>query len=161
MRFTHYTQILGSEPAANFKESLRLSRTGYPDLRRSLYKKRTRGCAPHLRKKRAINSRVTSAERGTTARGGGGTGTYLDVRFGHEPRPVSQDFVELPQVLELLRGPVQPVQPLGVPSHVQKAADVQVHQVRALVPGRSLRTGARNTVSVLCGRLFPTSSGTS
>lgn len=64
--------------------------------------------------------------------------SYLNVFFGEEPRAVGQDLVELPESLQLLRGFLQTIQPLGIASYLQEIVHVQVDQIRALVPGSSL-----------------------
>lgn len=64
--------------------------------------------------------------------------SYLDVFFGEEPRAVGQDLIELPESLKLLWGFLQTIQPLGITSYLQKIIHVQVHQIRALVPGSGL-----------------------
>lgn len=64
---------------------------------------------------------------------------YLDVRLCEQPRPVSQDLVELSQGSQLLRGSLQSVQPLGVSPDLQEVVHMQIDQVRALVPGSSLK----------------------
>jgi hypothetical protein len=53
-------------------------------------------------------------------------------------------------VLQLLGGPVQPFEPLRVPPHLQEVVDMQVHQVRALVPGCGLGEDMKNTLNP-CG----------
>lgn len=67
-----------------------------------------------------------------------GLKSYLDVFFGEQPRAVGQDLVELPESLQLLRGFLQTVQPLGIASYLQEIVHVQVDQIRALVPGSGL-----------------------
>lgn len=64
--------------------------------------------------------------------------SYLNVFFGEQPRAVGQDLVELPESLQLLRGFLQTVQPLGIASYLQEIVHVQVDQIRALVPGSGL-----------------------
>lgn len=65
--------------------------------------------------------------------------TYLDVLFGDEPRSMGQHSVKFSQVLQSLRGILQAVQPLGVPTNTKEIVDVEVHQVGALMSRRSLK----------------------
>lgn len=58
----------------------------------------------------------------------------LDVLLGDEPGPVRQQLVDLIEIPEFRGGTVQPLQPRGVPPHLQELRHVQAHQVGALVP---------------------------
>lgn len=50
--------------------------------------------------------------------------SHLDVFLGEKPWPVGQDFVELSELLQLLRGFVQAVQPLGVTPDLEEVVDM-------------------------------------
>ena len=65
--------------------------------------------------------------------------THLDVFLGEKPRPVGQDFVQLSELLQLLRGFIQTVQPFRISSHLEEIIHVQVHQIGALVSGCCLQ----------------------
>lgn len=58
---------------------------------------------------------------------------HLHVFLGEKPRPVGQDFVELAELLQLLRGFIQAVEPLRIAANLEEIIHVQVHQVGALV----------------------------
>lgn len=64
--------------------------------------------------------------------------THLHVFLGEKPRPVGQDFVELPELLQLLRGFIQAVQPLGITPDLEEVVHMQVDQVGTLVPSGCL-----------------------
>lgn len=57
----------------------------------------------------------------------------LNVFLGEKPWSVGQDFVEFPELLQLLRGFIQAVQPLGIPPDLEEVIHVEVHQVGTLV----------------------------
>lgn len=59
--------------------------------------------------------------------------SHLDVFLGEKPRSVGQDFVELSELLQLLRGFVQPVQPLRITPDLQEVVYMQVDQIGTLV----------------------------
>lgn len=52
---------------------------------------------------------------------------------------MGQDLVELPELLQLLRGFVQAVQPLWIAPDLEEVVDVQVDQVGTLVSSCRLR----------------------
>lgn len=64
--------------------------------------------------------------------------SYLNVFFGEQPGAVGQDLIELPESLQLPWGFFQTIQPLRITSDLQEVTDVQVDQIRALVPSSSL-----------------------
>lgn len=62
----------------------------------------------------------------------------LDVLLCDEPGPVSQKFVERLQAAQLAGGLLQAAQPALLPSSLQEASAVLLHQVQALVSSRGL-----------------------
>lgn len=52
--------------------------------------------------------------------------SHLNVFLGEKPRSVGQDFVELSELLQLLRGFKEAVQPLGISPNLKEVVDVQV-----------------------------------
>lgn len=74
---------------------------------------------------------------------------HLDVFLGEKPGSVGQDFVDLPELLQLLRGLVQAVQPLGIAPDLEEVVHVQVDQVGALVSSCRLREQKEGGVSTM------------
>lgn len=68
----------------------------------------------------------------------------LDVLLRDEPRPVCQQLVERLQAVEFGGGVLKAAQPALLPSSVEKARAVLLHQVQALVSSCSLRNIRRN-----------------
>lgn len=58
---------------------------------------------------------------------------------------MGQDFVELSEMLQLLRGAIEAVQPLGVPADLEEVVHVEVDQVGTLVSSCRLQGGSRST----------------
>lgn len=52
--------------------------------------------------------------------------SHLNVLLGEKPRSVGQDFVELSELLQLLRGFKEAIQPLGISPDLKEVVDVQV-----------------------------------
>lgn len=69
--------------------------------------------------------------------------SHLDVFLGEQPRSVRQDFVELAELLQLLRRLVQTLQPLWVAADLQEVVDVEVDQVGTLMSSCRLREQKR------------------
>lgn len=74
--------------------------------------------------------------------------SHLDVFLGEKPRPVCQDFVELSELLQLLRGFVQAVQPLGITPDLEEVIHVEVDQVGTLVSSCRLRGSEENEIYI-------------
>lgn len=53
--------------------------------------------------------------------------------LGEKPGSVCQNLVEFSELLQLLRGFVQTIEPLGITPHLEEVIDVQVDQIGALM----------------------------
>lgn len=72
------------------------------------------------------------------------TDSHLHVFLGEKPRSVGQDFVEFSELLQLLWGFVQSIQPLRITPDLKEVVHVQVDQIGTLVSSCCLHDQRRS-----------------